>query len=66
MKIACLPSSVNGQSFLHCVAIAQYQNTIVVIEGNAYEGKWFTIEDYRTVLEAADRRIALVLSGTTP
>ena len=66
VKIACLPSSVNGQSFLHCVTIAQYQNTIVVIEGNVYEGKWFTIDDYRAVLQAADRRITLILSGATP
>jgi hypothetical protein len=63
---ACMPDSANSQPFWGCAAIARYQNLIVVIQGNLYEDKWLTFEDYRAVLEAADRRIALVLSGNTP
>jgi hypothetical protein len=66
MTIACLPSSVNSQPFWGCATIARYQNIIVVVRGTVYEEKWFTFEDYRKVLEAADRRITLVLSGNAP
>jgi hypothetical protein len=66
MKIACLPSAVNWQPLWLCVMIARYQNLIVIIQGNVYKDKWLTFEDYRTVLESADRRITLVLSGNSP
>lgn len=66
IRIACMSDSENSQPFWGCAMIARYRNVIVVVRGNVYESKWFTIDDYRTVLEAADRRIALVLSGGTP
>jgi hypothetical protein len=62
MKTACIDSNINGISFKGCRAIARYQNLIVITHGNIFEDQWLTIDGYRQMLEAVDRRITSVLS----
>jgi hypothetical protein len=62
MKIACMPDSVHGIPTRGCVAVARYQNLILEVFGVVYEDRWLKISDFRSVLEAADRRVANVLS----
>ena len=62
MKIVCLPDQIHGIPDRLCAMIARYQNVIVDIFGVVYEDRWLSIADFRATLQAADRRIASVLS----
>ncbi len=63
MKIACLPGAqFNGSPNMGCDAIARYQNVIVHTIGNVLPNQWLTLSDFRQMLEAVDRHVAIVLS----
>ena len=62
LNIACDQDSFHGVPFRGCSIIARYQNGIFLLYGNVYEDHWLTMADFRSTLEAADRRIANVLS----
>jgi hypothetical protein len=62
MKIVCLLDQIHGIPNRDCMAIARYQNVIVKIFGVVYEERWLSIADFRSTLQAADRRITGVLS----
>jgi hypothetical protein len=66
-NIACLPSSLypmyTGTPLLECGAIARYQNVIVSVDGVVLLDQGLTLSDFRQMLEAVDRRVAVVLSS---
>ena len=55
--IACVPANINGYQVTTCTMVAQYQNLIVTVDGNLTKDRWLTVEDFRTLLAAMDRRI---------
>ncbi len=63
MKTACLSEvKFNGDPYLGCRSIAQYQNVIVLVNGIVLPDRWLTLVDFRHMLEAVDRRVASVMS----
>ncbi len=63
IKTACLPGAqFNGSQNLSCRSIARYQNVIVLTNGVVLPDKVLTLENFREMLEAVDRRIVEVLS----
>jgi hypothetical protein len=60
-KIACLPGKIDQISYSACVAVARYKNIIVVVRGNVFGNQWLTMSDYRSILEAIDRRFTTTL-----
>lgn len=60
-KIACLPGKINQTPYSACVVVARYQNVIVVVRGNVFTSQWLTMSDFRSILEAIDRRFATAL-----
>ena len=63
MTIACLPVRINGEPVTTCKAVAQYRNMIEVVGSNLYKDQWMTVEGFRKVLAAMDRRAVAVFSG---
>ncbi|MFP4344678.1 MAG: hypothetical protein ACLFU8_08300 [Anaerolineales bacterium] len=59
----CLPHSINGSPGFGCRAIARYENLVIVMLGNVFEERWLSMADFRTVLEAMDRRATAALEG---
>ena len=64
MKISCLeePTQHVNAPFRGCIAVARYQNIILIVGGNVYTDRWLTMADFRTALVAADERIVAVMS----
>jgi hypothetical protein len=61
MKIACLPGKIDQIPYSACVAVARYENIIVVVRGNVFADQWLTMSDFRSILEAIDRRFMATL-----
>jgi hypothetical protein len=61
MKIACMPPGTLPHFV--CRMVARYRNTIVVVIGNVDE-YWLRMTDFRSVLEAVDRRLIEALRGS--
>lgn len=61
--IACLPAKINGNQVTSCRVVAQYQNLIVIVYGNLTKDRWLTVEDFRNLLTAMDRRIVEALKS---
>ncbi len=59
MKIACLPGKINQIPYSACVAIARYENIVVIVQGNVFTSQWLTMSDFRSILEAIDRRFTM-------
>lgn len=64
--IACLSLSINFMPMRTCTGIARYENLVVMITGNVFEDRWLTAQGFSKTLMAADRRIAVVMSGNSP
>lgn len=56
IKVACLEGYLNGRHHYACRAVAQYGRVVIVVLGNVFEDQWLTMNEFRGVLEAADRR----------
>jgi hypothetical protein len=59
----CLANSINGSPGFLCIAIARYENLVIVMLGNVFEERWLSMADFRAVLEAMDRRATAALEG---
>ena len=57
MHVICLPGYVNGMYHDACEAVGIYGDLIVILQGNIFEDRRLTRQDFRAVLEAMDRRI---------
>lgn len=64
MKVACLEGYVNGMHHYACRAVARYERVVIIVQGNVFDERWLTMEDFRSVLEAADRRATIALRGS--
>jgi hypothetical protein len=56
IKVACLPGKINQMPYSACVAVARYANVIGVVRGNVFTDQWLPQPDFRSILEAVDRR----------
>jgi hypothetical protein len=56
MKIACMPGKIDQVPYSACVSVARYENIIVLVRGNVFTNQWLTMPDFRSILEAVDRR----------
>jgi len=61
--IACLPAKINGNQVTSCTVVAQYQNLIVIVDGNLTKDRWLTVEGFQNLLVAMDRRIVEALKS---
>ena len=64
MKAACLEGYVNGMHHYACVFVARYGRVVIIVQGNVFDERWLTMEDFRSVLEAADRRATIASGGS--
>lgn len=60
IKVACLPSNVNGLPHHLCDAIGRYGDMIVILRGTV-DDQWLTMADFRKLLEAMNQRIVATL-----
>ncbi len=58
VRVACLEAYVNGYHHYACRAVARYGRVVIVVLGNVFDDRWLTMNEFREVLEAADRRAA--------
>jgi hypothetical protein len=61
--IACLPVKINGNQVTSCTVVAQYQNLIVIVDGNLTKDRWLTVEGFRNLLASMDRRVVEALKS---
>ena len=58
MEVRRLEGYVNGFHHHACGAVGRYGRVVIVVLGNVFDDRWLTMEEFREVLEAADRRAA--------
>jgi hypothetical protein len=63
MKIVCEESYLNEYHHYGCLAIGRYGRLVIIVLGNIFDDRWLTMEEFRSVLEAADRRAAATLGS---
>lgn len=64
MHIACFPGRINGLPHYTCEATELYDKVVIVLGGNVFEDRWLTMEDFRTLIEKMDQRVALAVEDT--
>lgn len=57
MYAVCLPGYINGLHHYTCEAVGLYGDIVAILQGNVFDDRWLTMEDFKAVLEAMDRRI---------
>ncbi len=57
MTIACLPGWINDIYHRACKVIARYDDVVMTLYANVFEGRWLTMAQFRRLLERVDARV---------